>query len=144
MTRAGSISPKNLRKDILNLGFDVDNKNLFYKLYYLLRDKKEYLSPFANLMKRINRKLLDFKYFYFFSKMYDRRGYCCKDKLFIEFLEDIYSNSKKIDGLLTKVLAVNNNHFELQRLLKIIRLMDGRISLISFEPGGFLTFYIRP
>jgi hypothetical protein len=136
--------PRFLRKDILNLGFDIDNNNVFYKLYYLLRDKTEYLSPFTNLMKKINRTLPDFKYFYFFSRMYDEQGRCCKQKLFTEFLEDIYPDTEKTNELLAKVLTLNNNHIELQRLLKIIKLIDGRISLMSFEADGTITFYIRP
>lgn len=136
--------PRFLRKDILNLGFDVDSKNIFYKLYYLLKDKEENLFPFTNLMKRINRRLSDFKYFYFFSQMYDQKAECIKRKLFLEFLEDIYSDSKRTEEVLKKILEVSNNYFDLRKLFKIIKLINGRISLISFEIDGTLTFYIRP
>jgi len=136
--------PKFLRKNILNLGFDIDSKNVFYKLYYLLRDKTEYLSPFTNLMKKINRNLSDFKFFYFFSQMYDKEGVCIKNKLFIEFLEDIYPNSQKINELLRKVLEINHSRFESLKLFRIIKSINGRLSLISFEIDGTITFYIRP
>jgi len=138
--------PEFLKKEILNFGVDVDNKNLFYKLYYLIREKSNYayLVDFNKIIRKINRALSDFKYFYFFSQMYNKKGVCFKKKLFLEFLQDIHYESEKINELLTKILKINNSHFELKRLLKIIKLISGRVSLISFEIDGTITFYIRP
>lgn len=133
-----------LINDILNFGLDIDNKDVFYKLYYLLRDKESSPASFGNLIKRINRILSDFRFFYFFSRMYNKEGKCIKKKLFIEFLEDIYPNSRKINELLGKVLEINHSRFELPKLFRIIKSINGRLSLISFEPYRVLTFYIRP
>jgi len=135
--------PKLLRKDILNLGLDIDNKNVFYKLYYLLRKNAEYPASFDALIKRIDKTFVNFKYFYFFSQMHDAKGRCCKEKLFVEFLEDLYPASPKNTELLARVCEMNNNYFELERLEKVIRTIDGRISLLSFENDGQVTFYVR-
>lgn len=134
---------KSLKNTVINLGFDIDNKDIFYKFYYLLRKDSEYPASFDGLIKRIDKTFVGFSYFSFFSQMYNDKGRCCREKLFIEFLEDISPDSTKNIGLLAKACEMNNNYFELERLERVVKLINGRISLISFEDGGELTFYIR-
>ena len=135
--------PGRIRKDILNLGFDIDDKDIFYKIYFLCREKVLPKSNFTALMKRINRNLAGFKYFYFISQMYDKDGDCVKEKLFTEFLEDIYPGSERSEQLLARVIRISGSGPGPARLPKVIASIGGRISLISFENDATLTFYIR-
>lgn len=135
--------PGRIGEDILNFGFDIDDKNVFYKIYFLCREKVLPKSHFTDLMKRINRNFLNFKYFYFISQMYDKNGKCIKEKLFTEFLESIYPGSKRQEELLAQVIRISKSRIGAKRLFEIVRSIGGRLSLISFENNGTLTFYIR-
>lgn len=136
--------PKIIKGDILNFGFDINNKNVFYKLYYLIKDKDSYFTPFANTMKKINKGLSGYKYFYFSSHMYNKEGKCVKDKIFIEFLEDLRGGNTHTDKVIEQILGINNSRIDSSKISRIIKFIDGRISLISFEVDGTVTFYIRP
>jgi hypothetical protein len=133
-----------LRKDILNFGFDITPDELYYKVYYLCREKIMQNSIFTELMKEINSKLNNFKYFYFWSEMYTKEGNKVKEKLFIEFLEDLWSREKKlISILLLNISKIKKIDINPHNLIKKISKIGGRISLISFEADGTLTFYMR-
>ncbi|MCK4521735.1 MAG: radical SAM protein [Nanoarchaeota archaeon] len=135
---------KLLKKEILNLGFDIGKDSLRYKVYYLCREKVLQNHTFTGLMKEINENLDDFKYFYFFSEMYDEEGRLVKEKLFVEFLEDVKNDDEKaIKKILERLLKIKGLNFNLKELNSALFKCGGRISLISFEQDKTLTFYIR-
>ena len=136
--------PKKIRKDILNFGVDVDNQNIFYKIYYLSRKKMILNNVFTNLMNQINKNLIDYDYFYFFSELYDKNGKRLKKKAFIEFFDKLYVNKQNFSEFLEKILKIVKSDYKLSKLTKIFQTIGGRISLISFELDNTLTFYIRP
>ncbi len=135
--------PKKIGKDILNFGFDVNNQNIFYKIYYLSRGKMILNNIFTNLMSQINKKLIDYDYFYFFSELYDKNGKCLKKKAFIEFFDKIYVNRQDFPEFLEKILKITKSDYKLSKLSKTFQTIGGRISLISFELDNTVTFYIR-
>jgi len=140
----GLKKPKTLKRDILNLGFDIYKNEIRYKLYYLCRKMIMRDSAFAELMSEINSKFAQFKYFYFFSEMYNHQGKLVREKMFLEFLEDIRNEDEKmIDTLLIKLKEIIGFSVSLGVLKTTLRKCGGRISLISFELDGTLTFYIR-
>lgn len=141
---AGFKPPVFLKKNILNLGFDITAKNIFYKLYYLLSGPGSDLPQFKVTLTQIKGAFTRFKYFSYFSKMYDRRGDCVKEKLFIEFLEDIFPQNPKINELLEKVLKIGKSSFDPDRLFNVCKHAEARISLVSFQTDGTITFYLRP
>jgi hypothetical protein len=137
--------PNILNKEILNFGVDLGKSGLYYKFYYLCREKILTNHDFTELMKSINKSLKDFKYFYFFSEMYDEGGKLVKKKLFIEFLEDIMNDDKKMVNIIVRSLSrINNINFNHSQIKNVLHKCGGRISLISFQLDGTLTFYIRP
>lgn len=144
LEKAGFKPPLFLKNNILNLGFDIGKRDIFYKLYYLLDDRERDLPGFTGIIRKISGKLENFKYFSYFSKMYDKQGECRKEKLFVEFLEDIYPDDARAQGLLAKVLEIGNSSFSPCKLSEINKMTGARISLISFETNGTLTFYLRP
>lgn len=133
-----------LEKNLLNLGIDISGNKLFYKLYYLLRDKANSSNKFSILRRKIDACLSDFRYFYFYSNMYDKNGTEVKSKLFIEFLEDLPHTSARLPGALDAILDINNSDFKHKHLMEIIKKIGGKVSLVSFEPSDTVTLYIRP
>ena len=136
--------PKKIRKDILNFGFDVNNKNIFYKIYYLSRKKIILNNVFTNLMSQINKNLINYNYFYFFSELYNKNGNCLKKKAFIEFFDKLYVDRQDFPEFLEKILKIVKSNYKLSKLTKIFQATGGRISLISFELDNTITFYVRP
>ncbi|HNX82420.1 MAG TPA: hypothetical protein PKL77_09785 [Candidatus Omnitrophota bacterium] len=131
-----------LKRNVLNLGIDLGPKEIYYKLYYLCRGNSlddAVLREKMHALKSIVRQ----KHFYFFSEMFDAKGNRVKTKLFIEFLEDIVPWSANINQLLSAVLHVTGSMFDEKRLFRVISGIGGRISLMSFENDGTITFYIR-
>jgi len=137
-------SPGKLKKDILNFGFDIDKNQMYYKLYYLCNRSNIAGSSLKNLSGRVDRRLKGFKYFSFFSEMYNKTGSCIKKKLFVEFLDTITADSKTFNELLMGILLISRSSYSPEKLANIFKGIKGRISLVSFEPDGTLTFYIRP
>lgn len=139
----GFKKPTSLRERILNFGIDISNK-LFYKLYFLLDNKNDYPANFQRIIKDIDTELCNFKYFYFYSQMYNKEGQCIKEKLFIEFLEDILPSTDKMNELLRKIIFLTDVNVRYEMLHEVINRIYGRISLISFEQSKVATFYLRP
>ncbi|MBZ9572760.1 hypothetical protein KJA17_01005 [Patescibacteria group bacterium] len=146
LRKIGARTPK-LKSDILNFGLDIDNKDLFFKIYWLHNFSKEGIlaNPiFSPKIKKIRESLTDYRYFTFVSEKYNLEGKCQYKKLFIEFLEPIDIQSGNLEGFLKTILNLANSKFSFQKLLKIINSINGRIALVSFEADDTLTFYIRP
>lgn len=143
LDRIGLKGPGRIRKDILNLGFDISDKDIFYKIYFLCRERVLPRSNFTGLMRSINQRFSAFRSFYFISQMYDKNGECVKEKLFTEFLEDIRPGSRKMRELLGGALKISGSKMPAEALSEVIDSISGRVSLISFENDGTMTFYIR-
>jgi len=94
-------------------------------------------------MKKVNAELSSCDFFYFYSKMYTQAGRCVKQKLFIEFLENLQPRSSKTRDVVNKILAITQNSLSEKKIFKMLAAIDARISLISIEPNNVLTFYLR-
>jgi hypothetical protein len=133
--------PLNPRK-ILNLGFDIANENLFYKIYYLV-SKREKI--FSSEIKRISQLFKeDLRYWFYVSEIYDlKTNQCQRRKLFLEFLDNLDTRAKKTKEILKKILTLSNPQSNLSRIYEIVNSLRGKLYIISFEKDGTLTFYIR-
>jgi len=144
LQKIGFKNLKVIKNDILNFGFDVDNKEIFYKIYYLCRTKFLPRHEFSDLMRKINKNLFNYHYFYFISELYNKESQCIKKKIFVEFFDKIYSQKENIADLLNRISIASNNQFNISKMVRIFKSIGGRISLVSFEKDGTLTFYLRP
>ncbi|MBM3243841.1 MAG: hypothetical protein FJZ12_03290 [Candidatus Omnitrophica bacterium] len=144
LSKIGFKFPEFIDADILNFGLDINDRNIYYKLYYLYKKKEHGEFYYSGLISKLDKGLKNNDYFYFFSKMYDKEGRCKKIKLFIEFLSDINFFGTKFGKILKKVLEINKSRVKPNQLIEIFKLIKrGRISLIGFEPDKTITFYIR-
>lgn len=136
-----------LKSDILNFGLDVNDKDLFFKIYWLHNFSKDGIlsnSTFASKIKKIRNSFRDYRYFTFISEKYNLEGRYQYKKLFTEFLDPISAQHEKLEDFLKTILKLANSNFDSQKLLKIIKSINGRIALVSFGVDDILTFYIRP
>ena len=146
LKKIGARIPK-LKSDILNFGLDVDNQDLFFKIYWLHNFAKDGIltdRTFASKIKKIRDSLKDWRYFTFISEKYNLEGKCQYKKLFTEFLDPISAQYENLRDFLETNLKLADSNFDCQKLLKIIKSINGRIALVSFEVDDTLTFYIRP
>jgi len=117
-----------LDNKILNFGIDIIGGKIYYKLYYLCENYSILNSNFNTLANQIDENLTNFNYFYFLSKMYDEKGNLVKEKLFIEFLEDIYyHNENKIKKLLNSFSQVKFIKFDYNELFNFLINSKGKI-----------------
>ena len=146
LNKIGARLPK-LKSDILNFGLDINDKDLFFKIYWLHNFSKDGMladETFASKIKKIRNSFTDYRYFTFISEKYNLEGRCQYKKLFTEFLDPISAQHEKLEDFLKTILKLANSNFNSQKLLKIIKSINGRIALVSFEKDDTLTFYIRP
>ena len=136
--------PRIRESDVMNLGLDIGMGTEAYKLYYLCRDRFVPDCSFSGLMKQINKNLKGLEYFYFFSEMYDRDATLTKEKIFLEFLEDMKNGESNTENMIRSLSAIPGLNLDVPGLSTVLSACGGRISLISFEADGTLTFYIRP
>jgi hypothetical protein len=140
----GFRKPPRLRPDILNLGFDVLRDDALYKVYYLCREPLIAGRSFSAIMRELSKKLVGFRYFHFYSETYDRDGRKVKEKLFVEFLEDIAGDTPRTRQLIEALNRVDGLNVDAGLWRRILSQSKSRISLISFEADGTLTVYVRP
>jgi len=135
------------RSDMLNFGFDLDKQNLFFKIYWLHNFSKNGMladEAFSSKIKRIRKSLANWRYFTFISEKYNLEGRCQYKKLFTEFLDPINAQYENLEDFLKTILDLAGSEFDIGRLLEIIKSINGRIALVSFEVDDTLTFYMRP
>lgn len=135
-------------KKILNLGFDIDNKSLFYKIYYFL--DKNNLNEAGQSGRRKIKEIIDFlgnehRYWFFISERYKvgakNMG---RKKVYVEFLDDIATGDEKTLPLLRKLLGIMGCNLSFVWLKGILSsIPEGKIVILAFEPDGTTTFYIR-
>ena len=144
LSSAGLVRPKDYRPDVLNLGFDVSRNKIHYKLYYLCRELVIPGRDFSATMRSLKTALSDFRYFHFYSETYGADGVKVKEKLFVEFLEDIAGSGPRTRLLLEALGRTEGIALDAALWIKILEATKARISLISFEGDGTLTIYLRP
>jgi hypothetical protein len=135
--------PRIIDRPILNIGVDITDDDLYYKVYYLCEEKELKGFSFSDIMPQINSAFLGRRFFYFFSEMYDVEGNLIKDKLFIEFLEDISNDEAGIEYICHSISRINKLDIDTSILKNVLSNCGGKVCLISFEEGNTLTFYVR-
>ncbi|MBF0386578.1 MAG: hypothetical protein HQL20_01825 [Candidatus Omnitrophica bacterium] len=146
---AGMVVPVIGRARVLNFGFDVGPDECFYKLYYLC-DKASVSAGWGAVIGRIKKEMEGVKLFIFRSELFDREGKLRKEKLFVEFLEDIPLSSRAaLNELMPGLFAVAGTQGHLPAscraaAMRGLKAIGGRLALASFEQDGTITFYIRP
>ncbi len=135
--------------DVLNVGFDLENKAAFYKIYYILNKKtekfinKKQRDIVASLGVRLNGLM---KHWFFVSERYiidetsDTLG---RKKIYLEFLEPVLTSKKTTYKLLEDIFKIVGCPCEMKSLWEYISVLEGKIVIIAFEKDGTVTFYIR-
>lgn len=138
----------NIKEKILNLGFDIDDSRLFYKIYYFLNKNNFSLLSFQEREKV--DKIIDFlsnrcKYWFFVSERYEADSCLSgRKKVYLEFLDDMVIGGKKTENLLRGLLKIIGCRFDFGKLKGVIKsIPSGKIVILAFEPDGTTTFYIR-
>lgn len=134
-------------EDILNLGFDLDERSIFYKIYYFL-NKNNYLLLDRSERKKI-RAIIDLlgaehKYWFFISERYEiGEKKTNRKKLYLEFLDDLGTQDEKNYPLMEKIMRIVGCQFKIEKLKEMLRVMEAKIVILAFESDGTMTFYIR-
>lgn len=145
---SGMKPPKASPGRVLNFGFDVGPKECFYKLYYLC-DKPALSARWRPVITRVKRDLSGYKSFLFRSELFNASGKLLKEKLFVEFLEDVWLSPRaSLDGLMQGLFATASSLGMMptarrSESLRALKAIGGRLGLVSFEQDGTMTFYIR-
>ncbi len=136
--------------DILNLGFDLEEKSAFYKIYYILNGETE---KFINEReKKVTLELgrllgKSIKHWFFVSERYiidetTKKG-PGRRKIYLEFLDLVPTAEEKTFTLMAKIFKLVGCPIQLSLLRNYLGAVDGRIVIIAFEEDGTVTFYIR-
>lgn len=135
--------------DILNVGFDLEKKDAFYKIYYILNKKTErFINDREKGVTVKLGKLLgnSIKHWFFVSERY-KIGKASKNpgrrKIYLEFLQPVFTAEDKTYELMAKIFDIVGCPFEISQLKKYMSILDARIVIIAFEEDGTVTFYIR-
>jgi hypothetical protein len=136
-----------ITKDILNLGFDIDDKSFFYKIYYFLnKDNHKFLSK--NEKSKISR-ITDFlgdkyRYWFFISERFKiGKKELNRKKIYLEFLDDIKMEDDKTFDLIRDLFKIINCKYNIERLKSILKNINGKVVIFAFENNGTVTFYLR-
>lgn len=131
------------KMDILNIGLDISKDELFFKVYYLL-GKSLLIEPyFKSLIACAALILKDYEYCTFFSERFDLSGKMIFKKLYFEFLQNVSFDDKNLPEFITSLSALGGLTADRDKVLKIIKDIGGRISIIAFGSDNSVTFYIR-
>lgn len=136
-----------INRDIINVGFDIDQSHLFYKIYYFLT-RKNYQSVSPSERKRVKDiiNLLGSRpdYWFFLSERYDTAdNQLVRKKLYLEFLGDHLTTDSQTYVLLKKLFRILGCTFPIARLQQMLERLTARIVILAFEPEGNITFYVR-
>lgn len=136
-------------KDILNLGFDIDRNDAFYKIYYFLNKNTQHLVSKQELdkTKRISVFLgPNRRHWFFISERY-KIGISAKKlirkKVYLEFLDIVHTKDKQTFDLLAEIFKIIGCPYNAMDLKLFLGALDARIVIIAFETDGTVTFYIR-
>jgi len=136
-------------KDILNVGFDIDKDDIFYKIYYFLNKNTRQLVDKKELekTKKISAFLgSDKRYWFFISERYkigESAKKSMRKKIYLEFLDIIHTKDKQTLKLLAGIFKIIGCPYKTEDLEKYLGVLDARIAIIAFETDGTVTFYIR-
>lgn len=136
-------------KDILNIGFDIDEKEIYYKIYYFLNARTEKLIEKSALGKTkiISSFLGDrYKHWFFVSERFfiDKSiKKLQRKKFYLEFLDVVHTRNNETYEILEGIFRIIGCPFAISDLKKYLEVLDARIVIIAFENDGTVTFYIR-
>jgi len=136
-------------RDILNIGFDIGGKDIFYKIYYFLNKNTQQFVSEKELEK--TKKISAFlgsgkRHWFFISERYKIKKSAEKSirkKIYLEFLDDILTKDKQTLDLLAGIFKIIGCPYGAADLKKFLGALDARIAIIAFESDGTVTFYIR-
>lgn len=136
-----------INHNILNIGFDIDDYELYYKIYYFLNKdnyhqmtdrEREIVGGLIKLLKN------EHKYWFFASERYKKGDSGAKrKKLYLEFLNDLYLNEKNTLALIEQILDIMKCGYDKKTLGNIFKGVKGRLIILAVEDDGVVTFYIR-
>lgn len=135
--------------DVLNIGFDLDQKKAFYKIYYILNKETE---KFINRREKAIVDSLEemlgksIRHWFFVSERYiigENKRPPGRKKIYLEFLDPILTADDGTYDLLEKIFKLIGCPYGMVQLRKTMGVLDGRIIIIAFEEDGTVTFYIR-
>ncbi len=130
--------------ELFFIGLDLEKNDLFFKLDYVIKHRERVSGRFASIIKYIDNNLDNLRYVFASVFTFDRRGRCIKEKLCLEFQDNIYIRReclKKIAPLFPSLIDYKPEN--LTKLFETANMPEGvRLSVISFELGGSTTFYL--
>ncbi|MBU4216566.1 hypothetical protein L6270_00255 [Candidatus Parcubacteria bacterium] len=136
-----------ITQNILNIGFDIDNNDLYYKIYYFLN--KDNYHQMNSEERRIVGELIgllksEHKYWFFASERYKKGGLGVgRKKLYLEFLDDLYLNKKETLDLIEEILTIMRCEYNKETFRDVFRGINARLVILAIEDDGVVTFYIR-
>ncbi len=134
-------------KDILNLGFDIDNSSFFYKIYYFL-NKNNY-NTISQESRSVVHTIIKFlknnhKYWFFVSERFEvGKKNINRKKIYLEFLDDLKINQEETYKLLDHLLKIIGCDYKIKKIKSLLKNIKGKIVILAFEDDGTTTFYIR-
>ncbi|MDE2038604.1 MAG: hypothetical protein KGO96_03700 [Elusimicrobia bacterium] len=144
LAKLGCARPRRRPERMLNLGFDLLGDRLVYKCYYLVDAGTRPGPALRRLRGAVERRFGGFEHFLFFSEMREPGGAILKEKLFIEFREDVLCGDEAALGrACAAIAAVLGREADASPMEGLLRSKRLRLSLVSFEPDGAVTAYLR-
>lgn len=136
-------------KSILNFGFDISDKESFYKIYYIL-DKKN-TAHISQKEKDTINKISDFlgrgyRYWFFVSERYKIGATQIipqRKKIYLEFLDAMKTNDEKTYDVIGGIFNIVGCLFSKSKIKNMLNILEGKVVILAFEEDGTVTFYIR-
>lgn len=136
--------------DILNIGFELNDTDPFYEIYYVLNSKTELFIANDEQRKVLRlKKLLDdkVKHWFFVSERYRIKKKVEDDpegrKIYLEFLDQIHLSKEETYEMVQGIFNILGCSYDKLPLKEVLSSIDGRIVIIAFDGDGLVEFYIR-
>lgn len=136
-------------EDVLNVGFDLEAVDAFYKIYYILNEKTERHidDRERSVVRSLDAMLGDApKHWFFVSERYmmDGRPHIPgRRKIYLEFLEPVRTKDDGTYALMGRIFRLVGCPYDTESLRRDMGGLDGKIVIVAFEEDGTVTFYIR-
>lgn len=135
--------------DVLNIGFDLEERDSFYKIYYILNEKTEkFINKNEQDVVGQLTRFLDGKarHWFFVSERYkigDENVDPGRKKIYLEFLDPIYTYKDESYVMLEEIFKIIGCPCNKSLLEKYLGSIEGKVIIIAFEDDGTVTFYVR-
>jgi hypothetical protein len=136
-------------KDVLNVGFDLDDVFAYYKIYYILNEEtKRFIDEREKeVVRRLSEELHGAqKHWFFVSERYIMDGKPHspgRRKLYLEFLEPVRTGDVATYALMGRIFRIVGCPYDPERLRQDMSVMDAKVTIVAFEDDGTVTFYVR-